>query len=274
MTEKSFWSSIEPEAETGPAAGQDPSKSPSDSWRESIFESPPRLEASRSTTRMPVPISWSRTTLMVSGAHERATCLLVDHLWAIGLISRWKPQPLCLSEIGGPACIPDVLIELRKPPRMLHFIQTKAKRFVTREVQEEFDRQRAFCVSKEFGLHVWTNHDVLNPKMTHTLNHLERGSRNYPEPDVIDAIREKAATVSKLGELLHEFGWDDVLAAASQGAFFFDVTQRLTEATSISRTATPEAYEHLFLGQGSATTWWDSISASTEREDASTEHTA
>jgi len=171
-----FWSSLSPRPPVGPAQKcRQEVPAQSEAWRNAVFSSEERLAASRRTTAIDAEVRWQRRMTKVSGALEKTACLLVDHLWAVGLVSRWKPQALNLLEIAGPDAIPDLLVELNKPNKPLHFVEIKPKRFVTTEVREGFERERQFLNEKRFGFHVWTNSDVLGGQTPHTLSCLRWG---------------------------------------------------------------------------------------------------
>ena len=259
MSEPTFWQKALEQTAALSKTTKRPGGKQSAAWRNSIFDSGERREAARSSTRFKVRVTWQNRETMVSGGHERAAALLLDHLWAVGLISRWKPQPLCMSEIGGSSAVPDFLAELRRPPGTLHLIQVKAARFLTQEVNEEFDGQRLVAQSNGMGFHVWTNANVLGGKTLHTLNNLDRGSRNSPVPERIEEIRVAAQQCKTLGELLDRFDWDDVEAAAASFAYFIDVTKSMDRNSPIRTTAAPQLYEHLFMGRSSPTSFWKSL---------------
>jgi hypothetical protein len=235
------------------------SAGPTEAWRRDIFNSPERIDVEKhgkSTTRYPVSVAWSGRIVHASG-HERIALLLLEHLWAEGLVKRWKSQPLNLQEIGGPCAVPDILVELRS--RELHVIEVKAQRFLTTEVQAGFDLQRAFLQGKGFGFHVWTNANVLSSETSHTVSELERG-RNYPaEREVVDEIKTAASGCAKLGELTERFGWDDTLSAAAQLAFHFDITKPIHEETHLLRNHSAAYYDHLFARRDAPRSWWDSL---------------
>jgi len=236
---------------------------PSEAWRNEVFSSPERinvLKNGKSTTRHPVAVGWSGQITYANGGHERIAQLILEQLWAEGLVRRWKAQPFNLKEIGGPDAVPDLLAELES--RALHVIQVKAKRFLTEEVTARFDLQRAFLEPKGFTFHIWTNADILSSQTSHTVNELERGRRYPASPEMIATIKAAAEKACTVGDLLAQFGWDDVLSAAAQLAFHFNITQPIHESTPLLRHHSSSHYAHLFTRGSATANWWETLAPS------------
>jgi len=232
----------------------------SEAWRNEIFNSPGRIDVQKngkSTTRHPVAVGCAGTVSYANGAHERIAGLLLEHLWVEGYVRRWKYQPLDLGELDGPAAVPDILVE--SYTRQLHIIEVKAKRFITPEIECRFAAEGDFLNALGFRFHVWTNHDVLSSDTSHTVAELERGRRFPADAEVIREIQAMAAACTVLGELFERFGWDDVLAAAAQQAFHFDITKPIYEQTPILRNHSVTYYDHLFAQGHAAAGWWDAL---------------
>ncbi len=214
-----------PKPEQGPAHvdAQAASKpGPSKARRQEIFDSPERIDVAKrgtTSTRFPVVMEREKRIVYAWGGYERAALLLVEHLWREKLVSRWKSQPFNLAEFDGPNAVPDLLVELASGE--LHVIQVRAKRFLTPEVQHKYDVEREFLEPLGFRCHVWTNHDVLAPKTSHTVAELDRG-RMFPAPaTTIREIAQAAKSAPVLGDLLKKYPWDDVISAASHLAFWY-----------------------------------------------------
>ena len=234
--------------------------SPSEAWRQEIFSSPPRIDIQKngkSTTRHPVSVGWTGQDTYVSGGHERVAALLMEALWAVGYVRRWKPQPLNLMEIDGPDITPDFLCELHD--RTLHVIEVKAKRFVSPEIDEKFMLEKALLNPKAINFLLWTNADALSSATSHTVSELERCRRYSSPPEIVNEIRLKAGSLQTLGQLLEQYSWDDVLSAAAQQAFHFDFTKQIHEKTPLLRNYSHSRYDYLFARRDAAASWWDSL---------------
>jgi hypothetical protein len=211
-------------------------KLPSQGWRDEVFKSPPRRDIdkkSKTTTRIPV---WTESGQMYAEGGNEATALrLLRHLQLLGLVRRFKAQPFCLEEIGGPTGrVPDILVELNHE-RSLHVVQVKAKRFITDDVQSRFDQEREFLARLGFHFHVWTNRDRLGQPTSMTVQMLDRGYRCPPSDARLNEIGAAAKEATTLAPLLLSFGWDDVIAAAAHCLFHIDCTEEIHENTPVQR---------------------------------------
>lgn len=227
---------------------------------EEIFNSPPRLDIERtgkSTTIHDVDQIWSGTTVKANGGHERIAQILLEHLWKERLVRRWKPQAINLSELGGPNQIVDLLIELFDLE--LHVVEVKAKRFLDEQTQQKFAVAKDFLEPLAIGFHVWTNADVVGPRVSHTVNLLEKGRRKLAERDVIASIKEASKEARTLGDLFDQFGWDDVMSAAADCAIHFNIFEPIHEATPLLRAPSLTRYAHLFARRDAPQDWWDSL---------------
>jgi hypothetical protein len=239
------------------------SKEPSRGWRDGIFGSPPRRSVanqSKSTTRIPVltETGWQ----FGEGGHEATGLMLLRHLQHFGLVKRFKSQPFSLGEIGGPKDrIPDLLVELDGGSPTLHVVQVKSKRFLTEEVQQKFDSERALLESKGFGFHIWTDRDRLSRHTSHTVRMLDRGYRHRVPNDLAKRIRASAQNAKTLAPLLFEFGWDDTISAAALGAFHFHTLEKIHENTPIYLHFPRQLYADLFDTRNAAPNWWTGLAS-------------
>jgi hypothetical protein len=235
---------------------------PSAAWLEEVFGSEPRRNIERqgrATTRLQVHIEWKEETRYAEGNHELTAALLLEHLWRLGIVRRWKQQPFNLEELGGPVATPDLLAEL--VTGQIHVIQVKAKRFVTDEVKERYAIERAFLEPLGFGYHLWTDRDRLSSSTSHTVRELARG-RQFPAS--LETIREIAAAAKgrgRLGDVLDRYCWDDVLSAAAYLALHFDITKPLHENTPLFPSLPKRYYDFLFENQSDNGCWWSALQA-------------
>lgn len=240
---------------------EDNTREVSRSWIESVFTSPPRRDVnkqSKATTRFPVPVPLQNAEMYAEGAHEHTAMLILRHLQQLGHVKRFKGQPLALEEIGGPSNrIPDLLVEL--PDASLHVIQCKSYRFLTYEVKNRFEEERICLNTYGIQFHIWTDRDKVGRPMSQSVRLLDRGFRYPPGPEVISSIRKLATQVSRLHELLTDFGWDDVMAAAAHCAIHFDIRETIHEETTVSL-ASPQDYTSYFFARRHVPGgWWDSL---------------
>jgi hypothetical protein len=215
---------------------------------------------SKATTRFPVPVPLQQVEMYAEGAHEHTAMLILRHLQQLGLVNRFKGQPFALEEISGPNNrIPDLLVEL--PDASLHVIQCKSHRFLTDEVKNRFEEERICLNAYGIQFHIWTDRNKVGRPMSQSVRLLDRGFRYPPEPEVISSIRNRATQVSRLHELLTDFGWDDVIAAAAHCAIHIDIRETIHEETTASLVGPQDYISYFFARRHVPGGWWDSIAA-------------
>lgn len=235
---------------------------PSKAWLDEVFQSPPRRDIerqSKTTTRWPHYSECSGGWMYGEGANEYTAILLLEYFWRLGIVRRFKSQPFYLLEVGGPEkSVPDLLVELADATLIV--IAVKAKRFISVEVQEKFDRERELLEPLGFDYLVWTDRDILSSPTSHTVRHIDAGYRFRPIEDRLNAIAKKANSGAQLlGELLEEFGWDDVASAISQLKIFVNVLKEVNEQTNLLPSFPANEYSRLFKGGAAPTSWFESL---------------
>lgn len=233
---------------------------PSSSWLNDVFSSLPRRDIerdSKSTTR--VPVQFPAGVIYGEGGHEATALHLLNHFLRNGLARRVKTQPFCLDEIGGPrGRVPDVLVELDMDPP-LHIIQCKSKRFITPEVQQKFDEEKAFLEPRGFMFHCWTDRDKLSRPTSQSIRLLNRGLLLPITHSRLSEIESVASRASQLGELLDQFGWDEAIAAAANGAVYFNITEQINEETPLISRFPRQNYELLFKQRSVPSGFWNAL---------------
>jgi hypothetical protein len=215
---------------------------PSRAWRDSIFT--------------------DRGVQFGEGGHEATGLMLLRHLQLFGVVKRFKSQPFSLDELKGPKDrIPDILVELGSGSPALHVVQVKSKRFISEEVQQRFDVERAFLENKGFGYHIWTDRDRLSRHTSHTVRMLDRGFRHRVSSEVADRIHSAAQDAKTLEPLLLEFGWDDTISAAALGAFHINSLEKIHENSPIYLHFPSHLYADLFTRRNDVADWWEGLAA-------------
>lgn len=237
---------------------------PSTAWLDAVFNSPPRRDIqrqSKTTTRWPHYSECTGSWMYGEGANEYTAILLLEYLWRLGIVRRFKPQPFVLSEVGGPEKrVPDLLVEMADAIHSLYVIQIKAKRFVSADVQETFDQERVLLEPLGFNYLVWTDRDALGSPTSHTVRHIDAGYRFKPPVSVMNAISIEEKKGSRvLGELLDEFGWDDVISAIAQLKIFINITKEINENTNLLPSFPAHEYRRLFARGNADADWFKSL---------------
>ncbi|MBX9871224.1 MAG: Tn7 transposase TnsA N-terminal domain-containing protein [Burkholderiaceae bacterium] len=231
-------------------------------WREEVFSSPPRRDIAReskATTRLPVLVPMQGCTFYGDGGNEHVALLLLRHLQAIGIVKRFKSQPFYLEELGGPSkLIPDILVELQDSS--LHVIECKSSRFVTDAVKERFALERQCLADLGFRFHIWTNRDKVGQPISSTVRELDRGFKRPPPYETVNRITASVSSRTTLGDLLVNFGHDDVIGAAAVCAIHFDLRRQLHETSAITLLPSAEYQDYFFESRHVPDGWWASLS--------------
>lgn len=233
---------------------------PTSAWLNEVFNSPPRRDIehdSKSTTR--VPLQFPSAVIYGEGGHEATALHVLNHFLRNGLARRVKAQSFCLDEIGGPrGRVPDILVELDIDPP-LHIIQCKSKRFITPEVQQKFDEEKEFLEPRGFKFHVWTDRDKLSSPTSQSARLLDRALQLPLTHARLSEIESMARQATHLGELLDQFGWDESIAAAANGAFYFNITEKIDEQTPLLSHFPRQKYELLFEHRPVPRGFWNAL---------------
>lgn len=239
-------------------------KSPkvSRAWREEVFSSPPRRDIAReskATTRLPVIVPMQGCTFYGDGGNEHVALLLLRHLQSIGIVRRFKSQPFYLEELGGPGkLIPDLLVELHD--WSLHVIECKSSRFVTDEVKARFAIEEQCLIDLGFRFHIWTNRDKVGRPISSAVRELDRGFKRPPPHETVNQISSSVCSSTTLGDLLVNFGHDDVIGAAAVCAIHFDLRRELHETSAVTLHPSPEYQDYFFESRHVPDGWWESLS--------------
>jgi hypothetical protein len=236
---------------------------PSQAWRDAVFGSPPRRDANRinkSTTRVQLFLPHTGQFVHVEGNHEATALMLIKHLWRNDMIKRAKVQPFSLDELDGRARrVPDFLVELSNGDLVV--IQVKAARFITSEVQEQFDQEREFLEYRGFRYCVWTDKTCLGHPVSETVRAIDRGTLLPIAQVALEKVRDHALAHHTLGDLLNEFGWDTTAAALAQGAAFINILEKLNETSTLNSNFSSNLYGGLFSNWNATVDFWDTLAA-------------
>lgn len=230
----------------------------SDAWFDELFARPAARNVfeSKATTIVPLKSEWCNTIQYCEGEHEHHAGLLLEFLWRYGLIRRYKFQPVDLRDLGGAEGYPDILLETRTKYRYL--VAVKAHRYVSAEVQAQFDAQQEVAAASGMGFLCWTDKNVLRRTLSGNVLSLDKGYR-FPCGFHLRREIELAAKAEKtLGSLLEAFGWDDTLSAAAWSAFYVDITKDINHETPLIAHSW-EKYSNLFVDWNADRSWWGSL---------------
>jgi hypothetical protein len=195
--------------------------------------------------------------------YEDLVVYVLEYLKRIGAITRWKPQPFEWQiEREGAFKVPDFLVEI-PPERLLLIIQAKSARFITVEMQAEFDKERQLGKSNGMEHVVWTDKRPLNQALRNLFLRL-RGARHLMQfKEHIDAIVSAVEQAGQCTTLdLVAKGYDPGLfpAAINTGRVFVDIRRSFNEHSLISSKPLTDTRQFLLCAWDDPTGWWNSLS--------------
>jgi hypothetical protein len=198
-----------------------------ETWANKVYESAEGGEGwsrSRNTHRHQVCID--DTFIPIEG-YEDLALYIFDHFRLTLAIARWKSQPFQWQiEEGGPLRTPDFLVELMPPESTKIIVQVKTSKFLTADIQADFEKER--ILANRFGVQhvVWTDKQPLGVKARNLFFRLRRARHDlYSQPD-LDALVSEVTSIGNCTALrLVERGYDPTLfpIAIQQGRLFMDL---------------------------------------------------
>lgn len=237
---------------------------PPQRWVDSVFNS----EAARSVRGRSRPTqrfafssdACSGRLVHCEGGNELTAALLLEHLWRIGLVKRYKMQPFSLSELGYPTNpIPDVLIELSDG--RIFSIEIKASKYFTAERKEKFEAERDFLSQHALPHLLWMDDRLLPNTVWHATRHLQRGVAFDVDAGTKSDLSQSLATARTLGELmaLPSCSWDQLMAAASRGYFHLNPLEKFDEEARIYAALPRHLFAHFFSVRHEPSSWFDTL---------------
>lgn len=233
-------------------------------WVEHIFSTGPARNNkghSKHTQYHQMFVPAMNSLMGVQGRNEACALLVLQYLFILGLIKRFKAQPFkTVSEEFGAEICPDFLVEL--PDGRLLVVEIKAERFITYALKQLFDRNHERFASFGMTYLVWSDQRPLNHDVRHHAIQMLRFSGEGIPRTEIDGLatfvtERRTATLSEIYEAGYDLGC--LYAAAWEGKLFAP----MCEAFSLQTKVTPWQQDDLqatFLDcKRSSNEWWDSL---------------
>lgn len=201
------------------------------------------------------------TLMGTQGRPEACALLVIQYLFTLGLVKRFKAQPFqTIEEEFEAEIFPDFLVEL--PDGRLLVIEIKTERFITHALKQLFDRNHERF--KAFGMTylVWSDKLPLNHATRHHAIQMRRFSGDDIPRTEIDGLaafvaERRAVTLSEMYEAGFDLGC--LYASAWEGKLFAPLCEEFSPRTKV----TPwrqEDFEAIFLDcKRSSNEWWDSL---------------
>jgi hypothetical protein len=236
----------------------------STAWLAKVYTTPPVRDPggrSRPTERFVMKSRYAQQRYVVEGGNELTAALLLDILYAAGLVKRYKPQPFVMyADVHGVDATPDFLFEWA--PTSIHFVaEVKSSSYLDPEKLRKVCKVGGAVVRHGLRYCLWNTKEHMtdwtwtNVRQTHKLKNM------FPDDDTVDKLCDLLATGPKtLGHLLDAgVDQDTVLHRAWHGHAHFDMCKKRTVATAISAQPRPEYYHHLLNASPDPESWWNAL---------------
>lgn len=241
-----------------------PTARPSQRWIDSIFDSEPSRNVrgrSRPTQRFAYSSDACRGRLVhCEGGNELTAALLLEHLWRIGIVRRFKMQPFSLSELGYPTSpVPDILVEL-VDSRVVS-IEVKAAKYLTSQRRAKFETEREFLAQHSLPHLLWTDDRQLSRATWHAVRHLQRGAALNVDASTKRDLAQSLPASKTLGDLmaLPSGSWDQLMAAAARGYFHLNPQEKFSEQARIYPAVPSYLFAHFFDERYEPASWFDAL---------------
>lgn len=201
------------------------------------------------------------TLMGAQGRPEACALLVIQYLFTLGLVKRFKAQPFETQDKEfGAEIYPDFFVEL--PDKRLLVVEIKTERFITHALKQIFDRNRERF--KAFGMTylVWTDKLPLNHATRHHAIQMQRFSGEDISRAEIDGLaafvtERRAVTLSEIYEAGFDLGC--IYASAWEGKLFAPLCEAFSPQTKVTSWR-QEDFEAIFLDcKRSSNEWWDSL---------------
>jgi hypothetical protein len=195
----------------------------------------------------------------VPEGHERVALYVLEHLFLIGFLTSIKSQPFCWLLPGASKLRwPDFLVQARDG--RLYLIEVKAHRYITREIEERFERTRRTCAQYGVTLLVWSEQTFLTRPIRNLFTALRRARSTEIDPDVIDelvACVQLAGGQVVLGGLLDQ-GQEPatVLKAVRLNRLHISLSETLHVNSSVSLHPIDDPQVFILDRGYHASSWW------------------
>jgi len=141
----------------------------SPNWVEHVFSTGPARNNkghSKHTQYHEVFIPGMNRRMGTQGRPEACALVVLEYLFALGLVKRFKAQPFMTTEEEfGAEIFPDFLVEL--PDGRLLVVEIKTERFITHALKQIFDRNNERFNTFGMTYLVWTDKKPLNHAVRH-----------------------------------------------------------------------------------------------------------
>ena len=195
------------------------------------------------------------------GRPEACALVVLEYLFALGLVKRFKAQPFMTTKEEFVAEIfPDFLVEL--PDGRLLVVEIKTERFITHALKQIFDRNNESFNTFGMTYLVWTDKKPLNHAVRHHAIAMRRFSgEDIPRSEVENlagfVTERRSATLQEIYEAGFDMGC--LYVSAKEGKLFPPMCEPFYPQTKVTSWRQDD-FEAIFLDcKRSSNEWWDSL---------------
>jgi hypothetical protein len=233
-------------------------------WIDDVYASPPARDPrgrSRPTQRASPPSSALRRSVGIEGGNELTAYLVLEILFAAGLIKRFKEQPFALDrKLYGSAAIPDFIFEWYDGQ---HFVaEVKSSAYYTAAKERTAEKLHELLGKHQLKYVVWTTEAHLTRRLWHNVRQIRRRHLKIPEPIQLDALlRELEQGPKSLGLLIDQgYEQDEILCAIWSGQLHINLLEKRDVTTKVHRYPNPHFYTPLLGARPDTESWWNALS--------------
>jgi hypothetical protein len=249
----------------------------SELWLNQVFQTSPARKVKGRTKWTHRHAPWVEALnrlAYVESRNELIALLALEHLQRQGVIRRFKEQPfttpLDLWSSGIALDIPQHMREYT--PDLIaessygdkYVIEVKSARYITRQMERDFELWKEKFVEYDLKYLVWTDRDPLAKSLRQNLLELRRTAVQHIEPDEVHQLIDLLTNKGPLpvwALYTYDLDRDLISHAAWKGKVFFPLHEPFAKQTVVSLNRTTDLESLLFGAEPDMEAWWNSLEA-------------
>lgn len=208
-------------------------------WLEQVFASPPAITLRGRTKHTQYHHRYIEALgryVGAQGARESAALTVLEYLYKLGHITRFKEQPFRTTENEfGVEIVPDFLA-VSAAYNEPFVIEVKNTRFLDRFTQSKLASNRMRFVPCHLNYIVWTDQRPLNKALRTNISQMRHYGElvSLLERNALSAFVIDCGSISVEAALKKDFDLSDIYAAAWHGEIHFEITSPMNFKTKLS----------------------------------------
>lgn len=235
----------------------------STAWRNEFFTMPPARNVKGRTKWTHRHAPWVEhlgRLAYVESRNEFVALTALEYLHRDKRIQRFKEQPFTTDpSVFGREYTPDFAAQVAN---QTYVIEIKTERFITRQLEAEFEKTKAIFSEHGMKFLVWTDKKPLIRPLRHNFVRLRRAAALNVEKEETARLLDMLAEREQLplwALLEREFDLDLVAHACWNGKVFLPLREELHERTIVSLSPQESLYDFLFDTEPDIEAFWNSL---------------